>query len=202
MIWWNSVFWIRHKFVGDYYVSKDADICLFEYYLQSCTERYLCQWNYHYCYKKKSFLFFLPTAWLTSLLSCICSYLEAIFQISIFNPSQKLFSQFSFCRSAKNDTSWQKQRNFQVMFVFLFLLIPWWYLCCSPACWSLCSHRWGCVYRTVEEVKGMCFSVVPGDPVCAGLGILCNHTASQGRANRGRTTRTLRMSGKSHPSTQ
>lgn len=143
MIWWNSSFWICPKFTGHYYVFS-------EYYLQSCIERYLMPVELSLCYKKKSSLFLSPI-WLT-LLSYICSYLEAIFQIPISNPSNNYFQNF-LSNSDENATGWQKQTHFQVMFVFLFLLIPWWCHCFPLTCWSPCSHPWGWVCWTVKEVN-------------------------------------------------
>lgn len=107
---------------------------------------------------------FLPTIWLTTPLSYICSFLEAIFQTAIFNPSQKFFPHFSFQFNQK----WQKLTKADKfpgnVYLSLFtgpLMIP----LLFPSCWSLCSHHCGWVYRTKDEVKLMCFPVVPGAEV-------------------------------------
>lgn len=89
-------------------------------------------------------------------------------------------------------TGWQKWINFQVLFVFPRLLIPDDTLF-SPGCWSLCSHHWGCFYRTADDVKHVHFSVVLGQrwASVSRIDILCNHTASQQRANRGWSIHTI-----------
>lgn len=123
-------FWICLKFMGDYDVCNDADICLFEYYLQSCIERYLCQWNYHYCYTKKSLLFFFQNLTHHSI-KLHLFLLRRYFSDSYFQSKAKVLFTVFLSIQPKNDTSSQKQINFQVMFIFLFLLIPWWFPCCS-----------------------------------------------------------------------
>lgn len=101
MIWQNSVFWILPKFmVIIMSAMMQTFVCLsitFNHALRDIYARGIIIT----VIKIIIFSLFIPAAWLTALLSCICSYLEAIFQISISIQTKNSFHKF-LSNSAKN----------------------------------------------------------------------------------------------------